>query len=328
MFTAILHAIEAGAQRQMPGDTACTAPSQAAAEVFFSAVKHLHSSLHSRLTYIAACADSACAMAPTVQMATEYFATLSQSRELLSRAQELAAVNFPPHVTSIFQRQVSRLSDGLLLNFGVSDRAVALASTLPTAVAASHPAIGRLLSAMFFRVLPDPERERLGLAMPTVRALDEGSVADCKMSFLCQGGALTAEVPYSLLKTSLGRIASHVRLFWKWRAMHRAPVDCRTMASSVAPVVEEEALLGAPLNVSLRAFGEVLDFARIAGMTSVIGDCSVQQRQFKQNWLQQVANSAPATRHSILHCAQVVGCEEISELVQQLGDCSEQHHSM
>lgn len=326
MFTVVLHSIEAGAQRQMPGHITCSGPSKAAAEVFFSAVKHLHSSLQSRLAYIAACADSACAgMTPTEQMATEYFATLSQSRELLSRAQELAALNFSPEVTSVFSHQVSRLSDGLLLNFGVSDRAVILASTLPTAIAVNNPAIGRLLSAMMFRIMPEPERERLGLTMPTVGALDEGSVAECKMSFLCQGGLLTAEVPYSLMKSSLGRLSYHVRLFWKWRAMRRATVHCRIMASDMAPVVEEEALLGAPLNVSLRAFNEVLDFARIAGMTSVIGDCSVQQRQFKQNWLAQVANSAPATRQSVLHCARVVGCEEI---VQGLLHCSEQEHSM
>ncbi|NJR41774.1 MAG: hypothetical protein HC767_03045 [Akkermansiaceae bacterium] len=264
-------------------------------------------------------------MAPTEQMATEYFATLSQSRELLSRAQELAAVNFSPDVTAVFQRQVSRLSDGLLLNFGVSDRAVALAGSLPTAIAAANPAIGRLLSAMFFRVLPEPERARLGLAMPTVRALDESSVAGRKLSFLCQGGVMTSEIPFTLLKPSLGRIASHVRLFWKWRTMHRAPLDCRFKASNMPPVVEEEALLGAPLNVSLRAFNEVVDYARIAGMTSVIGDCSVQQHQFKQNWLEQVANSTPAMRHSVLHCATVLGCEEI---VQGLCACSEQEHSM
>ena len=317
MFTVILHGIEAGSQRQMHGDAVSSAPGHAAAEVFFSAVKHLHSALHSRLAYIAACADSACTMAPTEQMATEYFATLAQSRELLSRAQELAAVNFTTQVTSVFQRQVSSLSDGLLLNFGVSDRAVALASTLPTAVAASNPAVGRLLSAMFFRVLPAPERERLGLTMPTVRALDEGSVAECRISFLCQEGTMTAEVPYSMLKSSLARIASQVRLFWKWRAMHRAPVDHRAMTKHVDPYAEQEALLGAPLNINARAFVEVLDFARIGGMRSVIGDCSVQQKEMKLRLAQSIVSGPPGHRGNVVHCAEVLGCDEFAELIQQ-----------
>jgi hypothetical protein len=326
MFTVLLHAVEAGAHRQMPDRFSSTAPGEAAADVFFTAVKHLQSSLQSRLAYIAACAESSSAMAPTEHMATEYFATLAQSRELLSRAQELAVVNFAAGVADVFQQQVSRLSDGLLLNFGVSDRAVSLAATLPTAIAVANPAIGRLLSAMFFRILPVPERERLGLTMPTVRTLDESSISTCKISFMCEGGAMTAEVPYCILKSSCCRIVfQSVRLFWKWRMMHRSPIDSRIVANDMVPVVEEESLLGAPLNVSLRAFCEVLDFAKIEGMTNVIGDCSIQKRQFKQNWLQEVANSAPATRQSIFHCAQVLGADEI---VQGLKNCSMLDDSM
>lgn len=318
MFAVVLHAIEAGAHRQQASCShtpSPTAPGQAAAEVFFSAVQHLHASLQSRLAYIAACADSSCVVSPTEHRATEYFFTLSQSRELLSRAQELAAVSFSQDVAAVFHRQVARLSDGLLLNFGVSDRAVTLAATLPTAIAATNPAIGRLLSAMFFRVLPETERERLGLAMPTVRALDEGALATCKVSFVCQGGAKTSDIPYSLLKASLGTVAAHVRLFWKWRTLHCAPTG--RAVPDFGSIVEEEALQGAPLNVSLRAFSEVLDFARIGCMTSVIGDCSVQQRQFKQSWLEQVLGSGPAARASVFQCAQAVGCSEIVQGMQQ-----------
>jgi hypothetical protein len=309
MFMVLLHAIEAAARPQLPGDMISppVRPAAAAAEVFLGAVKHMHSSLQSRLAYIAAYADSG--RAAGEQMATEYFATLAQSRELLSRSQELASVNFSPQIAAAFQQQVSALGDGLMLNFGVSDRAVHLAHLLPTAIATVNPAIGRLLSAMLFRSLPGPERERLDLHLPTVRVMDESSANECTVSFLCEGGTMTADIPFQMLKP-MGRIAATVRLFFKWRAMNQLAMDGR-WTSATTPGSDEDALSGAPLHIKISALSEVLDFARLEGMQSVVCDCSEQRRKFKQYWFEQVAAGTASARRSIFHCAQVLGHEEI-----------------
>lgn len=310
MFTVLLHAIENTAHVQLPASVVAPpqTPAAAAAEVFFGAVKHIHSSLQSRLSYVATCAEAG--SAPTEQMATEYFATLAQSRELLSRSQELACVNFSGDIASMFQHQVSALLDGLMLNFGVSDRAVALAHHLPTAIATANPAIGRLLSAMFFRSLPGPKRERLGLLMPTVNAMDENVANECKVSFMCEGGTPTAEIPFHTLKP-MGRIAAIVRLFLKWRAMNKPAVDCRYGAAHSRACADEDAILGAPLNIKISALSEVLDFARLEGMRSVVGDCSAQRQMFKKIWFNQVVSGTASARKSIFHCAQVLGYEEV-----------------
>lgn len=232
-----------------------------------------------------------------------------QARELLSRAQELAAANFDSAIAKHICARLSGMQDELTLNFAASDRTVQLASALPVAAVSSNPLLARVLSGSVYRVLPPQERQRLGLPRPTAftaQRVDESEGA--AVTYRCAGGA-TAAVPLRLL-SHFPRLARHVALLCRWRALHREGAEA---GGFLPPAL----LRGAPLHVHFHALHEMLDFARAASMNVKMGDPVAVRAQFKNIWMAQVAQGS--LRHAVRECADVVGCEEAAAALRHCG---------
>lgn len=232
-----------------------------------------------------------------------------QARELLSRTQELATANFHDEIAKHIGSRLSSMQDELTLNFTASDRTVQLASALPVSAVSGNPLLARVLSGSVYRVLPQQERERLGLPRPTAFAalrLDESEGA--QVSYRCAGGA-SATVPLRLL-THFPRLQRHVALLCRWRAMH-------STGAAVGGFLPAALLAGAPLHVRAHALHEMLDFARAASMSVKMGDPQVVRAQFKGIWMTQVAQGS--LRDAVRDCADVLGCEEASAALRHCG---------
>ena len=232
-----------------------------------------------------------------------------QARELLSRTQELAALNFDDAIAKHISSRLSSMQDEITLNFAASDRAVQLASALPVSAVSGNPLLARVLSGSVYRVLPQQERERLGLPRPTAygaQRIDESEGA--QVMYRCVTGA-TAAVPLRLLK-SFPRLHRQVSLLCRWRAMDS---DCRDGVTFLPP----ELLRGAPLHVHMHALHEMLDFARASSMSVKMGDPQQVRAQFKNIWLTQVAQGA--LRDSVRACADAFGCEEAAAALRTSG---------
>lgn len=234
---------------------------------------------------------------------------LLQARELLSRTQELAALNFDEPIAKQISSRLSSMQDELTLNFAASDRAVHLASALPISAVCGNPLLARVLSGSVYRVLPQQERERLGLPRPTAftaQRIDESDGA--QVTYRCMSGT-TAAVPLRLLNY-FPRLHRQVGLLCRWRAMCGGGLDGGAFLSP-------ELLRGAPLHVHVHALHEMLDFARAASMNVKMGDPQQVRAQFKNIWL--AAVSQGALRDAVRQCADALGCEEASAALRHCG---------
>eukprot|EP00892_Ulva_mutabilis_P009311 jgi/Ulvmu1/6752/UM030_0087.1 len=298
-FSALLLAIERSAQG-MPA-VAVTTAGAAAAECVFDAVVHMRGELLQRLESLT--------HSPPQTIAVEHFTLLAQARELLSRTQELAALNFDESIAKQMSAGLSSMQDELSLNFAASDRTVHLASALPVSAVAGNPLLARVLSGSVYRVLPQQERERLGLPRPTAftaQRLDESDGSQA--TYRCVNG-VSAAVPLRLIR-AFPRLQRQIGLLCRWRALCCGGVG----AGGFLP---PELLRGAPLHVHAHALHEMLDFARAASMNVKMGNPEQVRAQFKSIWLTQVSQGT--LRDAVRQCADVLGCEEASAALRRCG---------